>query len=364
MKKVYLTILILGIAIALFAYFQIVNRPIDVEILKVSRRDLPLSISVSGSLSFSRKIDVYPKISGMVKEVRVKPGDKVKKGDILAIIDAQELKKQMDQIKNMIDLLKISTALKGIGFQQSDTPYFSQDQLNTLENYYESLKSLYEERIVRAPISGIIAKINITPGETIKSQEQAPTTNLLGNLSSLLSLFNLNISNNNSIITIIDPTSLVGLLKVDENNILKIKEGQDVEIYVDALEENPWRGKITSISMIPSLNKDGSYSYEVSVNLPQLGNKVVEGMSISATINIGIKKNVIVIPLSTISFKEGKTYVYTVENGKAKRKEVVIGDMNTDYVEIKEGLKEGDFVILSPLDKISDNSKIRIYKEN
>lgn len=83
-------------------------------------------------------------------------------------------------------------------------------------------------------------------------------------------------------------------------------------------------------------------------------------MNISATINIGTKKNVITIPLNAIVFKEGKTYVFLYENGRAKQKEVIIGDMTMEEIEIKEGLKEGDLIIVSPLDKISDNTKVTL----
>lgn len=360
MKRLLIIVLIL-IAVGITVFYQS-NNAIPVKVEKISKKDLNLTINLSGNLSFLRKIEIYPKVSGVVKEVRVKPGDKVKKGDILAIIDAEDLKKQIEQIKNIIDLAKISLAFGTLN-PQSEFKITS-DQIKTLESYYESLKKLYEERIIKSPINGFIAKVNLSPNETVQiSQNNLNLNNLLGNLSSLLNMFNLALPQNNPAFIIIDPTSLNAILKVDENNVLKIREGQKAIITVDALDQNPWEGKVTYVSKIPSLNKDGTYAYEVYIPIPQLGEKVVEGMTTSAIINIGVKKNVITIPLSAITFKEGKNYVYVYENGKAQEREVIIGDMTLDEIEIKEGLKEGDLIITSPIDKIANNKKVKIDNE-
>lgn len=358
MKKLLVAIFLI-IAISITIYYQF-NNTIPVQVVAVEKKDLPLYINLSGNLSFSKKIEIYPKVSGIVKEIRVKVGDKVKKGEILAIIEAEDLKRQINQIKNLIDLIKISNALSSFN-PQLNKINISTNQIETLESYYNSLKELYKERIIKSPINGIVAKINISLGEAVKtSQESANISNLLGNFNNLLSMFNISLPTSNPAFVLIDPSSLIATLKVDENNVLKIKEGQQAKINVDALDQNPWYGKVFSVSKIPSLNKDGSYAYEVTIPLPQLGDKAFEGMNISATINIGTKKNVLTIPLNAIVFREGKTYVFLYEDGRAKEKEVIIGDMTMDEIEIKEGLKEGDLVIISPLEKISNNTKVTL----
>lgn len=360
MKKIVI-VAILIIAISITIYYQ-VNNTIPVHVVNVTRKNLPIYLNLSGTLSFAKKIELYPKVSGIVKEIKVKVGDKVKKGEILAVIEADDLKKQIEQLKNLIDLVKISSALTSINPQLSGVK-ISPEQIKILENYYYSLNELYKERIIKSPIDGIIGKINIALGESVKAnQNSIDFNNLLGNFSSLLSMFNLSLPNNNPAFVIIDPKSLVAVLRVDENNILRIKEGQEAKINVDALDQNPWQGKVSSINRIPSLNKDGSYAYEITIPLPQLGERLFEGMNISATINIGIKKNVLTIPLNAVLFKEGKTYVFLYENGKAKEKEVIIGDMTLDEIEVKEGLKEGNLLIISPLDKLSNNAKVKLLQ--
>ncbi|HOP94356.1 MAG TPA: efflux RND transporter periplasmic adaptor subunit [Dictyoglomaceae bacterium] len=360
MKKLLIAAVLIAAAIGILIY-GIRTSPVPVEVVAVKRKDIPISINVSGSLSFSKKIDIYPKVSGTVSEVRVKVGDKVKKGDTLVIIDAQELKQQMEQIRNIIDLLKITSAMGSLNMNYIQNIPISPDQIKTLETTYNTLNKLYQERIIKSPIDGIVAKVNTMPGVHLQTGQDISSQTSLGNLSNILSLFNLSTSNS-SIITIIDPKSLVATVKVDESNILKIKEGQEVEVNVDALEEKPWKGKVSSISMIPTLNKDGTYAYDVIVPLPQLGNKVVEGMSISATISLGTKRNALTIPLNAITFKEGRTYVYIIKDGKAEEKEITLGDMTFNEVEVKNGLQGKELVIISPLEKIKNHSKIKIIE--
>ncbi|MCX7845260.1 MAG: efflux RND transporter periplasmic adaptor subunit, partial [Dictyoglomaceae bacterium] len=237
---------------------------------------------------------------------------------------------------------------------------------NLLSAYYENLKNTYENRFLKSPITGIVVNINGEEGEIIKEQSQLGSNiqNLNSlNFSSLLNLFT-STSPSNSLMTIVDINSLVADVRVDESNVLKIKEGQKAEIKVDALGDKLWEGRVKSISFSPSLSKDGSYGYDVKISIPSLGDKVKEGMSVSANIYVGIKKDALVIPMNSIIFREGKTFVFIVDNNRAIEREIFLGDIYGDMIEVVKGLKENDKVILSPSNKIKNGSRIRINESS
>ncbi len=377
MKKIILILGVIFITLFITLYFStdIFNPPIEVKTIKVEKRDLPIIISATGNLYFMNKVDISPKISGVLLKLRVKAGDKVKRGDILAEIDAREIKKQMENIKLIMDTIKTQETLQNqmkilgafFGFSQNnpqeDTNSF-EGLKNLLSSYYENLKNIYENRFVKSPISGIVVNINIEEGQMVKEQSQSNLNlqNLSSlNISSLLNLFSS--SPSNSLMTIVDTNSLVADVRVDESNVLKIKEGQKAEVKVDALGEKVWEGRVKSIAFSPSLSKDGSYGYNVKISVPSLGDKVKEGMSVSTNIHVGIKRNAFVIPMNSVVFKEGKTFVFIVNDKHALEKEVSLGDIYGDMIEIVRGLKENDIVILSPSNKIKNGSRVKINED-
>jgi HlyD family secretion protein len=373
MKKKCLTIfglIIIGI-ITLYFRTDLFYPPIEVETFRVERKNLPIIISTTGNLMFTNKIEITPKFSGRVLDIKVKTGDKVKKGDILVILDAKDIEKQMKNIKTMIETLKAQETLqKQMGILGGLFGFYSQSATqsnisfesikNLLESYYQNLKDLYESRIIKSEIDGIVVNVNIDKGQMIKREDSSGLNlqNLTSlNLSSLLNLF---APSTSSIITIVDINSLVAVVRVDESNVLKLKEGQDAEVKVEALGDKWWKGKVKNISFSPSLNREGTYSYEVKISIPSLGDKVREGMSISANIYVGKKENALIIPLKSIYFEGGKTYVFTVKNNHALQKEIILGDIYQDMVEVKNGLYERDIVITSPLNKIKNGIKVRL----
>lgn len=376
MKKI---ILILGLIFITFIilYFStdIFTPSIEVKTIKVEKRDLPIIISATGNLYFMNKLEISPQISGVLLKLKVKVGDKVKRGDILAEIDAREIKKQMENIKLIMDTIKTQETLQNqmkilgafLGFSQNnpqgDTNSF-EGLKNLLSSYYENLKNIYENRFVKSTISGIVVNINVEEGQIVKEQSQF-NLNLQNlsplNISSLLNPFSS--SPSNSLMTIVDTDSLVAEVRVDESNVLKIKEGHKSEIKVDALGEKIWEGRVKSIAFSPSLSKDGSYGYNVKVSVPSLGDKVKEGMSVSTNIHVGIKKNAFVIPMNSVVFKEGKNFVFIVNDKHALEKEVLLGDIYGDMIEVVKGLKENDIVILSPSNKIKNGSRVKINED-
>lgn len=133
-------------------------------------------------------------------------------------------------------------------------------------------------------------------------------------------------------------------IDVDELDILSVKEGQTAEITVDALEEQSFEGKITKISQAASGNGSTKYPVEITISRTE---DMRMGMSVSATISIEEAKDAVLIPVSALQERGGKTFVYTesAEDGALSgEKEVATGLSDGNRAEIVSGLSEGDTV--------------------
>lgn len=133
-------------------------------------------------------------------------------------------------------------------------------------------------------------------------------------------------------------------VNVDELDILSIEEGQTAEITIDALEEQSFEGKITDISQ--AVSGSGSTKYPVEITIGRTDDMRM-GMSVSATITIDEAKDAVLVPVSALQERGGRTFVYTEssEDGTLSGEtEVTTGLSDGSRAEIISGLAEGDTV--------------------
>ena len=133
-------------------------------------------------------------------------------------------------------------------------------------------------------------------------------------------------------------------VNVDELDILSVREGQTAEITIDALEGQSFEGKITDISQAVSGSGRTKYPVEVTVERTD-GMRM--GMSVSATISIDEAKDAVLIPVSALQERGGKTFVYTESSGDGTlsgETEVTTGLSDGSRAEIVSGLSQGDTV--------------------
>lgn len=148
-------------------------------------------------------------------------------------------------------------------------------------------------------------------------------------------------------------------MPVDEADVGSISIKQAARVTMDAYPKMTFQSRVIKISPIVTGEKLEARTFEVRVSSPK-GNIILKpGLSADVEIIAGEAKNVIVVPSQAMIEKEGEVFVYVSEGGKAKKKKVTAGIHNWNFTEIKEGLKEGDIVIITP-DKPGFKEGVRI----
>ncbi|MFA6105173.1 MAG: efflux RND transporter periplasmic adaptor subunit [Patescibacteria group bacterium] len=179
-----------------------------------------------------------------------------------------------------------------------------------------------DKAIIRAPIDGIITKVNKKIGETVNGSE--------------------------AIINLLSPHYEVNV-DIPETDVAKINVGEKAEITLDAFgEETKFSGLILTIDPGSTEVQDVVY-YKVRISLDDTNKAVKPGMTANVSVNAAQKDNVLSIPLRSVKTRtDGTKYVKVLENGQSVEKTVTIGmKANEGKVEILTGLKEGELVILS-----------------
>jgi len=173
-----------------------------------------------------------------------------------------------------------------------------------------------------APFDGIIASVTGNPGETAP----AGTTGFM---------------------TLIDPREVRVDVTVDETDVAKIAVGKTANITFDALPGRTFRGKVISIAPNGTLTQ-GVVNYPVSISIDTRNQVLPGGMTASATITIDEKNDVLVVPNRAVR-RSGRDQVVDVvgADGKPLPRTVKTGVQNDQFVEISEGLSEGEQIIIA-----------------
>lgn len=139
---------------------------------------------------------------------------------------------------------------------------------------------------------------------------------------------------------------------VNEIDISKIKAGQTVRIGIDAFPEKKFTGKVTEVANIgEQLQNSNAKVYEVRIIVNEFDSILRPAMTTKNTIETSTISHVLSVPIEAIFSSDSITFVYRKDGGSAVRQQVIAGESNENEIIIREGLREGDEVLLVPPDK-------------
>ncbi|WP_286889785.1 efflux RND transporter periplasmic adaptor subunit [Pseudoalteromonas sp. ESRF-bin5] len=339
----------------------------QVNIAQVEQGNIADSIMASGNLVFNTQVQLRSEVTGRVDKVFVEEGQSVKQGDILMRLDTTafesevnrnqavlrateiEIKHSQTRLANLERQLKRQKELYdvGLGNQESFENIESARDLAKIdiesrkESYNQAQASLQiaqdrlSKSVFRAPMSGLLASVNIKEGETVI----AGTTNIIGS----------------DLMLVADPSAILAELRVDETDIASIKLNQQADIYAAAYPNEPFSGKVINIGT-SAKNQPGSQglSFRVKVLLDPTDRQLYAGMSCRAEIATSIAENGLKLPIEAIQKEEGKTFVWRLNSDNTVSKVIVSVGISSDIEQaITEGLSKGDNVVIGPARPIS-----------
>ncbi len=321
------------------------------------------SLNASGYIVAQRKAAIASKGTGRLIFLGVVEGDQVKKNQVIARLEDNDIRAQLEQAKANLKLQQADLVNALNTFNRTKDLFAkglsSQQELDQTEaNYNRILASIevakagvqaaevaLENTLIRAPFDGTVLTKNAEVGEIV-----AP--------------FGGSTTSKTAVVTIADMNSLLVEADVSESNIEKIIEGQDCEIMLDAYPEKSYQGYVFKIvptadrSKATVMVKVGFKNYDSRV-LPEMSAKVAFFTEPIDT-SIANQKPILVIPASSVRNENGKSYVFTVSDDKAIKNEIVIGQKLGSYVEVLSGLQSGQKVISTLDEKIKDGVEVKL----
>lgn len=340
---------------------------VPVEAQKAARRPIDASYSGTATLEADREADVVAKTSGVLLKLVVEEGDTVRQGQVLARLDDSTTK--LNFAKTEATLRKLEAdyrrademfAKKLLSLEEHDRIKFDLDNqraahdLTRLELSYTA---------VIAPIDGVIGKRMVKEGNLIQL--------------------------NQPLFHIVDFDPLLGVLNVPERELNTLKPEQSVSMTVDALPGRTFRGKIDRISPVVEA---ASGTFRVTCTFKPEPNSLKPGMFGRIDVVYDRKQDALTIPRAALIEEDGQTAVYLVVDAQpvapaadaakakpgdavaatpevpktpgkqAQRHLVQVGFADGEYIEVRDGLKEGDEVITVGRNAVRDGTLVQVLE--
>ena len=343
--KLKFVILLLVLIFILFYYFTHRGKKEEVYVdeysyMKVEQTDEIGTINLNGYVKANNPIGIFVDKKLKVKEVFIKNGDFVEKGQILMTFDDDETNKLNRSIeKERINLQKIQRDLNTtrelykLGGASRDEVKNLEDsarisQLN-IDEYVEVLSKTATE--VRSPVDGVVSNL--------KAQE------------------NYLVDTDSSLLEIIDADDLRIIVEIPEYNTQTVKLGQSIKVRQDISDDDKvYDGEITKISRLSTTSSmTGENVLEAEVKTNETIPNLVPGFKIKAVLQLKSDVKNIIIPKIALQNEEGKYFVYTLdEKNTIKKKTITIKNIVGDNIIVLSGLNPGEEIVLTPDNRLRD----------
>ena len=314
------------------------------------------------------RVNLLPRVTGRLEKLNVKAGDIVRKGEIIATLeheqqdaligsseaqkasaraDAERAKAEMENAKTNLDRYR---RLVNEGFS-------TQQQYDAIDTAYTSAKAAYNAALAKERQAS--AEMNRVRSSRADYIIASPLDGTVLNDYSLAP--GAMISPSTPLIDIADLTRLKATLKIPESKIFAVKEGMAVFLKFDALRDKEFRGRVTRIDQYVDPSTRTS-NVEIELNNQEAGMSLRPGMFGKASIIEREERGTISLPESAFRSNERGYYLFVVQEGRARAKDVSTGIREGNTIQVTSGVEPGDKVIIFGGKNLNDGDAVLVQK--
>ena len=372
---------------------------IEVATEKVTSRTITEMITANGKIQPETEVKISPDVSGEIVELYVKEGDDVKQGTLLVKIKPDTYVSMVQQAESALNSMLANQEQAKAQLMQNELSFnrnkqlweqkaISQSDYESAEAAYNIAKANYDaarfsvksaearlaearENLIKttiyAPMSGTISKLDVEKGERVVGTSMMTGTELM---------------------RIADLEKMEAVVEVNENDIIRVNLGDTAIIEVDAYIDHPFRGVVTEIANSAtttgvSIDQVTSFNVKILIlkeSYQDLLSHAIRtpfrpGMSCTVDIQTETRRGVLSVPIQAVTTRVDslageavveasvskapvpKEVVFVFNNDSVSQVEVKTGIQDNSYIEIQEGLKADEEVVIAPFNAISKRLK-------
>ena len=376
---------------------------IPVQISPVIRKQMTYSLTVTGDIAPMLQVDLFPRVSGYLERIDVNLGDSVRQSQVIAQIDRTEFLQKVKEVEAKVAQAKANLSELEAGSrpeelrQAEEALRQAQSRFDNAKLHRERVEALFKRQVISKKEADI-AEMDYTVAE---AQLAASQQNLklvregarqevregsrakLKEMEALLAQEQIRLQNtliiapfqgeiirkyidagalaspSTPIVNLVHTMTLKIVANVLEKDIPLLKPAMKAKIQTEAYPGKVFEGKVARINTGLDLN---TRTLQAEIEIPNLSRLLKPGMFARIEVVLLEKPEVLAIPSNAVMENQGEKFVYLLEGNKAARRPIVTGIEQDRFVEVREGLKEGDQVIVRGQEGIRENTTIRVIE--
>ena len=323
-----------------------------VSVARVDARDVPVEVRAPVDLRPLVQADVGSKTLGYLDAVLVDRGDRVTRGQLLALVRPSDLPDQLAAARSTLAQAQSSTALARTNFERAKQlapqAVVSQQELQQAQSQFASAEAAQQaaqsqiaalavrlgETRIASPLTGVVVQRRLDPGTLVGPP------------------------GGGAIVTVARVDTLRLFITVNEHELAGVSVGKDAHVEVDALPGRTFTGKV--VRLAPALDP-ATRTLDAEVQLDNRAGVLYPGMYGRGAIVVETHPNMPVVPVAAVVLSNKQAFAFAVDPGGdvVHRRALTLGVDGGDWFEVKSGLRAGDEVVVAGSEALADGMKIR-----
>lgn len=337
---------------------------IPVEVYRVHGKTMHQTLDLLGDVMGDQHVRIFSKVADRIVRFEVSMGDRVQEGSLIAVIENSGIQSRVNQVQANLEQ--------------------AQSQLSNLENEFKRMEQLLKENAVsqqqydatktqleatQAQVRGLREALKQAKTQLAESYIRSPLDGFIG--QKFLEQGDM-ASPQSPVVTVVKMDTVRVLVDVIERYAPSINPGIPADISVNSLPDTAFRGVVSRVS--PVINPT-SRMIETEIRIPNPGYLLRPGMFAEVSLLLATHENALVVPKYAILQKTElnrdqlgqqqitrQSYVYTIQNDRARYQPVDTGIEQEGLVEIRSGLQLDDPVVLLGQQSLEDSTRVRVVQ--
>ena len=357
---------------------------IEVNTAAAIERSTNRSVEVVGSLVAEDEVTVSSQGSGNLEDITVDLGSPVRRGQVIARLDQRELKLKVDQAQGTLHQAEARLGIKrgeridpqkqpdvrlafaalerarydlNASRSLAESGDISKQQLDVYQKTLDQAEARYQAalenvRNLEAIIEEKRAALDLTTKQLTDTQIVSPINGVVKEKAASRGEY---LQPGKAIVTIVQIDPLRLRVDIPEYAAASVKTGQTLTLTVEAFPGRTFNGRVVRIA--PSLNEQ-TRALTVEAQVANPGNQLRPGMFAKSNLVTTKDAMAVMVPRRAVQTIAGLNKVFVIENGRSSERLVKLGGSDGDLIEVIEGVKSGELVAISNLDKLQEGSAV------
>ena len=393
------------------------EKPIPVTTDKAVRKTIVQTVSATGKIQPETEVKISPEVAGEIIELPVVDGQPVSKGDLLLRIKPDSYKALLEQQEAAISAAKAANIQQKATMERMEAEYKRSEDLHNkkLISDQDFVTARTAMDVAHATYESSLHDIEKAQASSSQARDQLSKTSIYSPIDGTITILNSKLGERlvatgqfagTEVMRVADLSRMQAVVDVNENDVVNVKVGQKATISIDAYTERKFRGTVQQIANTGKTTGAGTQeevtNFEVKINIDEHDVPLRPSLSCTADIETAIAKDVIAVPMQSVTIRTSDTnlspeeiekrklsiaardkadnnaevtndklektnqklereklskVVFLKDGAKAKMVKVTTGIADDSSMEIKSGVKEGDEVISGSYSAISRKLK-------